>query len=147
TRTSAVANLHVPIRAGTDIAFLGAIIRYIIDNERYFQEYVVNYTNAPAIVNDDFRDTEDLEGLFSGWQENTGQYDPQSWMYKDVEPEAAAGSRNGDGQQPRRNPISAEHTDPTLTDPRCVFQILKRHFARYTPEMVEDVCGIPQKLF
>ena len=146
TRTSAVANIHVPIRAGSDIAFLGGIIRYIIENERYFKEYVINYTNAPAIINDDFRDTEDLEGLFSGWQEKSGQYDPKTWMYKDVEPESAPIS-NSNGDMPHRNPIEAEHNDPTLRDPRCVFQILKRHFWRYTPEMVEDVCGIPRKLF
>src|SRR5437764_1218130 len=67
TRTSAVADIHVPIRAGSDIVFLGAIIRYILEGERYFKEYVVNYTNAAAIVTAEFRDTEDLDGLFSGW--------------------------------------------------------------------------------
>src|SRR5437879_10434896 len=68
TRTSAVADIHVPIRAGSDIAFLGGIVNYIIENGREFREYVVNYTNAAAIISDDFRDTEDLDGLFSGWQ-------------------------------------------------------------------------------
>ena len=71
TRTSAMSNLHVPIRAGSDIAFLGGIINYILENERYFKEYVVHYSNAPTIINEDFADTEDLDGLFSG-------YDPES---------------------------------------------------------------------
>ncbi len=144
TRTSAVANIHVPIRAGSDIVFLGGIIRYILENDRYFKEYVVNYTNAPAIVSDEFRDTEDLDGLFSGWNEDKAQYEKESWMYKDVDPAPAAGKRE-QGAQDRR-PMRAEHTDPTLQHPRCVFQILKRHYSRYTPEMVEEACGIPKAL-
>src|SRR5213083_563268 len=81
TRTSAVADIHVPIRAGSDIAFLGGIVNYIIENGREFREYVVNYTNAPAVISDDFRDTEDLDGLFSGWQSDAGLYDNASWQY------------------------------------------------------------------
>lgn len=123
TRTSAVADIHVPIRAGSDIAFLGGMIRYILENDRYFKEYVVNYTNAPAIVTEEFRDTEDLDGLFSGWNRDKAQYDSKTWAYQ------------------------ANDTDPTLQHPRCVFQILKRHYSRYTPEMVEDICGIPEPLF
>ena len=149
TRTSAVADIHVPIRAGTDIAFLGGIIHYILENERYFKEYVVNYTNAPAIINDEFKDTEDLDGLFSGWDQEKGKYDTKTWMYEDVDPEPAGGTRESKAatrQADSAQPIQAEHTDPTLQHPRCVFQILKRHFARYTPEMVEETCGIPQQL-
>lgn len=151
TRTSAVANLHVPIRAGSDIAFLGGIIRYIIENERYFKEYVVNYTNAPAIIGDDFKDTEDLDGVFSGWDKKKGKYETRTWMYKDVDPEPAGGTRESEagekGQPIQRNPIQAEHTDETLQHPRCVFQILKKHYSRYTPELVEETCGIPRYLF
>lgn len=146
TRTSAVANVHVPIRAGTDIAFLGGIIRYIIENKRWFHDYVVNYTNAPAIIDDGFKDTEDLDGIFSGWQKDKGKYDTSTWMYKDVEVEAAAGAREQNGKNANK-PLAAEHTDPTLEDPHCVFQILRRHYSRYTPEMVEKTCGIPQELF
>lgn len=113
TRTSAVANIHVPIRPGSDIVFLGAIVRYILENDRYFKDYVVHYTNAAAVIDREFRDTEDLDGLFSA---------PETWAY--------------DGEK-----------DPTLQNPRCVFQILKRHYARYTPDMVEEACGIPPKLF
>src|SRR5947207_9266937 len=75
TRTSAMADIHVPLRAGSDIAFLGGIIRYILENDRYFRDYVVHYTNAPAILTDEFRDTEDNDGLFSGWNPETGEYD------------------------------------------------------------------------
>lgn len=147
TRTSAVANIHVPIRAGSDIAFLGGIIRYILENNRYFHEYVVNYTNAAAIVEDGFRDTEDLDGIFSGWNKDKGQYDDNSWMYKDVRVESAAGAREPESGQPIDKPLNAEHTDPALQNPRCVFQILKRHYSRYTPEMVERTCGIPRAQF
>jgi formate dehydrogenase major subunit len=140
TRTSAVANMHVPIRAGSDIAFLGGIIRYIIEGERYFKEYVVNYTNAPAIVTEAYQDPDDLDGLFNGWDQKTGKYTPNQWSYEGVNPEPADGTT-------KRQPIRAEHTDPTLQHPRCVFQVLKRHFSRYTPEMVEEACGVPQSLF
>jgi formate dehydrogenase major subunit len=150
TRTSAMADIHVPLRAGTDIAFLGGLVNYIITNERYFHDYVLNYTNAAAIVSEEFQDTEDLDGLFSGWDETTGTYDISSWQYKDVEVAPAAGQRevfSGEAKSERGTQISAEHFDPTLKDPNCVFQILKKHFARYTPQLVEDVCGIRQDLF
>src|ERR1700716_2092730 len=74
SRTSAVADLFVPIRAGTDIAFLGGIVNYILENGREFREYVVRYTNAPVIIDEQFKDTEDLDGLFSGWDEETAKY-------------------------------------------------------------------------
>lgn len=137
TRTSAAANVHVPIRAGSDIAFLGGIINYILEKERYFREYVIAYTNASAIVSEEFRDTEDLDGLFSGWNPEGDQYQNKSWMYKDVHNEPGKGVRE---------PVAAKHTDPTLQNPRCVLQILKRHFSRYTPEAVEEICGVPKPL-
>jgi formate dehydrogenase major subunit len=127
TRTSAVANLHVPIRAGSDIAFLGAIVRYIIENGHYFYDYVLNYTNAATILRDDFVDTEELDGVFS---------EASTWMYKGVEAKAD-----------ERAPIQPHESDASLEHPRCVFQVLKKHFARYTPQMVEETCGIPEKLF
>src|ERR1700760_2231493 len=86
TRTSAVADIYVPIRAGSDIAFLGGIVRYILENERYFREYVVEYTNAASIITEEFRDTEDLDGLFSGWNTEKNQYDPSSWTYEGSNP-------------------------------------------------------------
>jgi len=147
TRTSAVSDIHVPIRAGSDIAFLGGIIRYILETEQYFREYMLNYTNAPVIINERFKDTEELDGLFGGWNEKEGQYDVSSWMYEGVDPEPAGGTRESEKGHIQKNPIQAEKTDPTLQHPRCVFQILKKHYARYTPEMVEQTCGIPQHLF
>ncbi len=121
TRTSAVADVHVPLRAGTDIVFLGGIINYVIANDLYFRDYVVNYTNAGSIVGDDFRDTEDLDGLFSGWDADSRAYDTTSWQFKG--------------------------RDDTLTDERCVFKILERHFSRYTPAMVAEVCGVDPDQF
>jgi formate dehydrogenase major subunit len=151
TRTSAVADIHVPIRAGSDIAFLGGIIRYILEHKRYFHEYVVNYTNAPTIISEKFEDTEDHDGLFSGWDKKKGKYETGNWTYERVDPSPAGGARESEsgkkGTPTQSKPIQAEKTDPTLQHPRCVFQILKRHYARYTPDMVEETCGIPQALF
>ena len=150
TRTSAVADLHVPIRAGSDIAFLGGLVRYVLENERYFREYVVHYTNAPALVGEDFQDTEDLDGLFSGWNPETRQYDPASWQFEGAAtpPTARQDDRfTGEPHSERATRGGAEHLDPTLQHPRCVFQILRRHFSRYTPEIVEEVCGVPRDLF
>src|SRR5690349_13317742 len=84
TRTSAVADVHVPIRAGTDIAFLGGIINHVLTNELDFREFVVTHTNAATILTDEFRDTEDLGGIFSGLDEESGHYDMASWRYEGV---------------------------------------------------------------
>jgi formate dehydrogenase major subunit len=125
TRTSALADLHVPLRAGSDIVFLGAIINHILTTESYFREYVVSYTNAATLINGDFRDTEELDGLFSGYAADKGTYDPVTWRYLD----------------------SPAQRDESLQDPRCVFQVLKRHYARYTPATVQDVCGVAPEAF
>jgi formate dehydrogenase major subunit len=128
TRTSAVADVFVKIRAGTDIAFLGGIIRYILEGERYFRDYVVHYTNAATLIADEYRGDEET-GLFAGFDPATGSYDltPGAWEY--------ACERRPDGT--RGQPC----TDPSLQDPMCVLQILRRHYARYTPEAVSRVCG------
>ncbi len=156
TRTSALADLHVPLRAGSDIAFLGGIVNYILSNGREFREYVKHYTNAATIVSDDFRDTEDLAGLFSGWDADSNSYDIESWQYKDMEVFASGGKREegavfGEsahyaqgGKLQHGNP---PHFDLELEDPRCVFQLLKRHFSRYTPEVVAEICGVPEETF
>src|SRR5689334_22962912 len=154
TRTSAVADLHVPIRAGSDIAFLGGIVRYILETKRYFEDYVLHYTNAPTIIDARFQDAEDLDGLFSGYDPKTNKYRWETWSYDGVEgviPAAGhkhAHSEPGAGAEPAHGEDMTErHQDPTLQHPRCVFQILKRHFARYTPERVEETCGVPKALF
>src|SRR5690349_25145260 len=82
TRTSAMADIWACLRAGSDIVFLGGLVNYVLQNELDFREYVVNYTNAPVILREDFRDTEDLGGLFSGWKDDSGQYDPTTWLYR-----------------------------------------------------------------
>src|SRR5690349_11057740 len=92
TRTSAMATKFIGIRAGTDIAFLGGVIRYIVENERWFDEYVKRYTNAPVIIDDGYRDTEDLDGLFSGWDPETGRYDNTTWQYAGMQAKGSAGS-------------------------------------------------------
>jgi formate dehydrogenase major subunit len=125
TRTSASANLYVPIRSGSDIAFLGGLINYVLSQDKWFKEYVLAYTNATTIVSDDYVDAEDNGGVFSGYDPQAGAYDNTSWAYKAMGP----------------------NRDDTLQHPRCVFQILKRHYARYTPEVVEEICGTPQALF
>ncbi len=101
TRTSALADLHVPLRAGTDIAFLGGLVHYVLEHEKYFRDYVVAYTNGPTILREDFRDTEDLDGLFSGFDRESRTYDNTSWQYEDTEVGASAGAR--DKQSPRQD--------------------------------------------
>ncbi|WP_431873045.1 formate dehydrogenase [Nocardiopsis eucommiae] len=166
SRTSALADLHVPIRAGTDIAFLGAVINHVLSEGKYFHDYVLEYTNAATIVGEAFRDTEDLDGVFSGFSEKERSYDVSTWTYEGATVAAAAGDRNqlprtrggvtGDTsrsgrpeQQGSGGAVIRERPeeDRTLTDPRCVFQVLRRHYSRYTPEMVEEVCGIPRDVF
>ncbi len=128
SRTSALADIWVPIRAGSDIVFLGGLVRHIIENNLFFREYVVHFTNASCILREQFRDAETGGGYFSGWNEEKRTYDTATWLYE------------GDG-------LSWPQRDLALEDPRCVFQSLKRHYARYTPEMVEKVCGIPPAMF
>ncbi|WP_026341908.1 formate dehydrogenase [Actinomadura atramentaria] len=166
TRTSAVADLHVPIRAGTDVAFLGGIINHVLSTGSDFREYVVEYTNASTIVGEDFRDTEDLGGVFSGLDEENRHYDLTTWQYEGGQVQAASGERDELYQErvKKGGPAAPAGTseshgsggagitgeirrDPTLEHPRCVYQILKRHYARYTPEMVEETCGIPRDTF
>src|SRR5207249_858971 len=116
------------------------------------REYVVNYTNAASIVSEDFRDTEDLDGLFSGFDPETRKYDISSWQYEGAGPEGASGDHGqakGEAHGHGSSVASgrAGRIDPTLQHPRCVYQLLKKHFHRYTPEMVEETCGVPQDLF
>ncbi len=149
TRTSAMATRHVSIRAGSDIAFLGGIVHYILTHERYFRDYVVNYTNAPVIVDEGFQDTEDLDGFFSGWDPEKGQYDISTWQYAGMEVHASAGQREhgvGLGETAGAAGSRLQHGEPpeeddTMQHPRCVLRLLERHFSRYTPETVAEICG------
>ena len=150
TRTSAVADQHVPIRVGSDIAFLGGVVNHILANDLDFREYVVAYTNAANIVGKDFVDTEDLDGLFSGYDADTATYDKASWAFEGAQAEGDGSGQHelveGDQGGGHFDP-SQVRRDPTLQDPRCVFQVLKRHSARYTPEVVHEVCGVPPEQF
>ncbi|MEY2411712.1 MAG: formate dehydrogenase major subunit, partial [Acidobacteriaceae bacterium] len=157
TRTSAMADIWVPLRAGSDIIFLGGLINYVLQNNREFRDYVVNYTNAATILREDFRDTEDLDGLFSGWDPQKKKYDPESWLYKssplkkDGDGGSAGHSEAGGGHGKDRGGEAQDaaifESDPNLQNPRCVLQVLKRHFSRYTPEKVERFCGVKQADF
>jgi formate dehydrogenase major subunit len=152
SRTSQLADRHVPIRAGTDIAFLGGLIRHVIETEAYFREYVLHYTNASTIVDERFQDTEDLGGRFSGYDPETGLYDNRTWGYEGGQMPATAGVREH-GTMPFEESTGVGmlegeiRRDETLQDPRCVFQIVRRHFSRYTPEMVARICGISEEDF
>jgi formate dehydrogenase major subunit len=151
-RTSAMSDYWLPLRAGSDIVFLGALINYTIRNDRYFRDYVIPYTNAATILREDFKDTEDLGGLFSGWDAEKKKYDATTWLYEGAEPSKQPGmdeKRGGHGKDRGGEAQGSQepHRDETLQHPRCVFQVLKRHFARYTPEMVEQSCGISKERF
>jgi formate dehydrogenase major subunit len=125
TRTGAVADLYSPIRAGTDIAYLYGIIRYALEKKRYHEDYVKLHTNASLLINEAFAFN---DGVFSGFNESKGDYAKDSWAYQ----------------------LDAKgfvKSDPTLESPNCVFQLLKKHVDRYTPEMVERICGVPKDTF
>src|SRR4051812_41930616 len=165
TRTSAVADLHVPLRAGADIAFLGGLINYVLTHERDFREYVTTFTNAAEIINEESADTEDLGGLFSGYNAEPSRYDPLSWQIEGAVEAPAAGRRDlresalrehhaaegahvgGGAGEGARGATETPSRDDTLTHPRCVFQVLKRHYSRYTPEAVSAVCGMSVESF
>jgi formate dehydrogenase major subunit len=152
SRTSAMSDLHVPIRAGSDIAFLGGLIRHVIETESYFKDYVVTYTNASTLINEKFVDTEEGGGFFSGWDDEIGSYDPSTWMYEGGEVSSASGRHEHTTQAFEEKTgaglkLGDIVRDETLQHPRCVFQILRKHYSRYTPEMVERICGISPALF
>ncbi len=124
-RTASVADLHAPIRSGSDIAFLMGVIRYLLETNQIQHEYVKHYTNASFLVNEGYKFE---DGLFSGFDEAKGKYDKSTWNYQFDE--------NGHAKR-----------DMTLQHPRCVINVLKEHVSRYTPEMVEKVTGVKQKTF
>ncbi len=125
TRTAAVADIFAQIRPGTDIAFLGGMINYLLSNDAIHKDYVNAYTNAPFIVGEGYKFE---DGIFSGYEEAARKYDRASWNYE----------KDKDG---------FAKVDPTLQDPRCVYQLMKKHYARYTPKMVADVTGVPEDVF
>jgi formate dehydrogenase major subunit len=122
TRSASVADYYAPIRPGTDITFLGGLINYLLTNDKIQHDYVVNYTDLPFIVKEEFAFT---DGIYSGYNADKRSYDKSSWDYE----------LGADGYA---------KVDPTLKHPRCVYNLLKAHYARYVPEMVERICGTPK---
>jgi formate dehydrogenase-N alpha subunit len=125
TRTAAVADFYAPIRTGTDIAFLGGLINYLLSNDKIHHEYVKNYTDFSFVVKDEFSFD---DGIFTGYDVEKRKYDKSTWGYL-------------------LGPDGYVVTDPTLTNPRCVYQMMKAHYARYTPDMVSSICGTPKNDF
>jgi formate dehydrogenase major subunit len=134
TRTAATADMFLQIRAGADIAFLGGVIRYAIENGRIAREYLTNFTNAAFLVQEGFKLPED--GLYSGFDEASKTYDRSSWNYEAKSGPATPNALPGDVA-----------VDLTLEHPRCVYQLLKQQYSRYTPDMVERITGIPKDQF
>jgi formate dehydrogenase major subunit len=143
TRTAASADLFLQIRAGSDIAFLGGLISYAIANNRIAHEYLLNFTNAAFIVKDGFKLPDD--GLYSGFDGATHEYDKSTWNYEGAGGAARAGASGGPAA-PASLPPNVAY-DLTLQHPRSVFQLLKQQYSRYTPEMVERITGIPRDQF
>lgn len=126
TRTASVADYHVSTRTGTDIVFLGAIVNYLLTNDKIQHEYVQNYTDMSFIVREDYQFN---DGIFSGYDEKAGKYtDKSSWNYEIGEDGFAK-------------------VDPTMQHPRCVYQLMKQHYSRYTPEKVQQICGVAPEQF
>jgi formate dehydrogenase major subunit len=164
TRTSAMANIYAPLRAGSDIAFLGALINRTLERldailskpedqrdarDRFFVDYLTRYTNAASIINRDFRDTEEGAGVFSGFDPATRKYNTASWRYE-TQPGAPPPQQGGGESFTElvgRLVGPPARQDPSLRDERCVFRILQRHYHRYTADMVEQVCGTPRDVF
>jgi formate dehydrogenase major subunit len=138
TRTAAVSDLHLQIRAGSDIAFLGGMIHYALENQRIAKDYVVNETNASFIVKEGFKLPED--GLYSGFDSGAQTYDKSSWNYEE------AGGGKSAANVPAALPSNTAY-DASLENPRCVYQLLRKQYSRYTPEMVERITGIPKDQF
>jgi formate dehydrogenase major subunit len=159
TRTAATSDLFLQIRVGSDIAFLGGVINYAIQNNRIARDYLLNYTSAALIVHESFKLPED--GFYSGFDPATQTYDRTTWNYAeggDVSGKAAANAAmHGQAHKPAADaakppfpiPLMPEKVayDLTLQHPRCIFQLLKQQYSRYTPEMVERITGIPKDQF
>src|SRR5438093_5344463 len=149
TRTAATADLFLQIRAGSDIAFLGGLINYAVQNNRIAHDYLLHYTNAAFIIKEGFKLPED--GLYSGFDAATQTYDKSTWNYA----EAGGGRNSGEGTVAGANgkpgaPVMLPENvayDFTLQHPRCVYQLLRQQYSRYAPEVVERITGIPKDQF
>ena len=152
TRTSALADVHAPIRSGSDIAFLGGIIHHLLEHDLWFRDYAMAYTNIAHIIEGAYSDPEQNDGLFSGFDPKTGSYEHDTWQYEGkTVPSSVSEHRvqkqENDGGDYESMTESPPARDETLQHPNCVYQIMRRHYARYTPEMVERVTGCPRETF
>lgn len=152
TRTSAMADVYAPIRSGSDIAFLGGIIHHILENDLWFRDFVMAYTNIATIIEDGYGDPEQHDGVFSGFNAAERDYKHDTWQYKGKVVPASIAEHRVEEVENRDDAFETmtdgpPPTDPTLQDPNCVYQIMRRHYARYTPEMVESVTGCPRDVF
>ena len=123
SRTSARSDFHVPLRSGTDVAFLGGMVKYILDNEKYFKEYVVEYTNAAFVVGKDFSFS---NGLFAGYEKGSKTYDKKKWGFE----------LDANGVPMR---------DKSLKNKRCVLNLMREHYSRYSLDRVSSTTGVPKK--
>jgi formate dehydrogenase major subunit len=150
TRTSALADMYLRIRTGTDVAYFGGLINYVLENKLFHEDYVKNYTNASFVLKEgfDFKD-----GLFSGYNAQTRSYDVSTWAYEQTAPppSAAASGPTQPGAAAVDGPPTSSSgfakRDMTLQDPRSVFQLIKKFYSRYTPDMVASITGIPKEQF
>ncbi len=154
SRTSACATDYVPIRTGTDIVFLGGIINQVLQQERWFKEYVLHFTNAATIINDRYVDAEEGDGIFSGFNPETQEYDMDkaNWEYAGQEKPPAADAPAGQSTESWSKTSGSHHDgkpeqDFTFQHPNCVLNILRRHYARYTPQVVAETCGCTEEQF
>jgi len=124
TQTSSKADIYAALRSGTDIAFLGGMIKYILDNNLIQGKYVKYYTNAPFMVNPDFKMPGENDGVFSGLMD--GKYDKSTWSFQT--------DANG-----------VVKKDMSLKNPNCVYQLLKKHYSRYNLDVVSRITGTPKE--
>ncbi|CAG0941487.1 partial formate dehydrogenase major subunit, partial [Anaerolineae bacterium] len=139
-RSAAKADIYSPIRSGTDIVYLGGLINYTFQNKLYQEEYVKAFTNALTLINADYKGPADLDGLFSGYNKDTKAYDVTTWQYQTEKVKAKDAAGN-------EVEVSVPKQAVNLDDPNTIFSLMKKHYARYTPEMVERVCGTPKEKF
>src|SRR5690242_4326024 len=136
TRTSALADIYAPVRAGTDVAFLGGIIRYILEHDLWFRDYALPYTNIATIIEEGFKSATEQDGLFSGWDAEKRKYKYDTWQYRGEQVPSSLAEHNVHtteswSEHLKRRGNAPHPEDPTLQDPNCVYQILKRHYAPY----------------
>jgi formate dehydrogenase major subunit len=138
TRTSAVADTHLRIRTGTDAAYFGGLINHVLQNRLYHEDYVRRYTNAAFVVGEDY---EFEDGLFNGYDPEARTYDPDAWKYESTQQDTRqTGLPHGPGP-------TGGFARQDIDHPRSVLNLMREHYSRYTPEMVERITGIPRDQF